>query len=200
MNLVPESIQQVISEISRLPGYGEKTAQRLAVNLLKMPKGEAVDLVRHLALMLDKVHLCRECGIFTEKEVCDVCSDESRDRSVICVVEESFDAFMIENTGKYNGLYHVLGGRLSPLEGISPEKLNIKSLIERIKKLNVKEIIFATNPTVEGEATANYIHNLIKNYPITISRLAYGLPFGGVLENADDFTLAKALENKQILK
>jgi recombination protein RecR len=200
LNLVPETIQQVISEISRLPGYGEKTAQRLAVNLLKMPKGEAVDLVRHLALMLDKVHLCRECGIFTEKEICDVCSDESRDMSVICVVEESFDAFMIENTGKYNGLYHVLGGRLSPLEGIVPEKLNIKSLIERIKKLNVKEIIFATNPTVEGEATANYIHNLIKNYPITISRLAYGLPFGGVLENADDFTLAKALENKQILK
>jgi recombination protein RecR len=200
LNLVPESIQQVISEISRLPGYGEKTAQRLAVNLLKMPKGEAVDLVRHLALMLDKVHLCRECGIFTEKEICDVCSDESRDRSVICVVEESFDAFMIENTGKYNGLYHVLGGRLSPLERIGPEKLNIKSLIERIKKLNIKEIIFATNPTVEGEATANYIHNFIKNYPITISRLAYGLPFGGVLENADDFTLAKALENKQILK
>jgi Recombinational DNA repair protein (RecF pathway) len=96
LNIVPETIQQVISEISRLPGYGEKTAQRLAVNLLKMPKGEAVDLVRHLALMLDKVHLCRECGIFTEKEICDVCSDESRDRSVICVVEESFDAFMIE--------------------------------------------------------------------------------------------------------
>ena len=200
MNIVPETIQQVISEISKLPGYGEKTAQRLAVNLIKMPKGEAVDLVRHLALMLDKVHLCKECGIFTEKEICDVCNDESRDRYVICVVEESFDAFMIENTSKYGGLYHVLGGRLSPLEGIGPEKLNIKSLIERIKKLNVKEIIFATNPTVEGEATANYIHNLIKNYPITISRLAYGLPFGGVLENADDFTLAKALENKQILK
>lgn len=196
MKVVPNSLEKVISEISKLPGYGEKSAQRLAVNLLKMPRGEAVELVKNLAEMLDKVHTCVECGIFSEEELCPICKDEKRDRYVICVVEESFDAFVIENTKVYNGLYHVLGGRLSPLEGIGPEKLNTKSLIERIKKYNCREIIFATNPTPEGEATVNYIHNLLKNYPITKTRLAYGLPFGAVLESADDFTIAKALENK----
>lgn len=196
MNYIPQSLAKVIEEISNLPGYGEKSAQRFATNLLKMPRSEAVDLVRNLAVMLDKIHPCLECGIYTEEDICLICKSTERDKGYICVVEESFDAYTIEKTGKFSGVYHVLGGRLSPLEGIGPDKLNIKSLIERIKKYSAKEVLIATNPTVEGEATANYIHNLLKKYPLNITRLAYGLPFGSVLENADEFTLSKALEHR----
>ncbi|WP_029521886.1 recombination mediator RecR [Persephonella sp. KM09-Lau-8] len=195
-NIIPETLSKIVEEISRLPGYGEKSAQRLAVNILNMPRGEALDLIKTFMQLLEKVHPCKECGIYTEDELCPICTSEDRDRSVICVVEESFDAFAIERTGKFNGLYHVIGGRLSPLEEITPEDLNIDSLIERVDKLPVKEVILATNPTVEGEATASYIYNLLKDKNITISRIGYGLPFGAVLENADDFTLSKALEHK----
>ena len=194
--IVPKLLDKVIKEISELPGYGEKSAQRLAVNLLEIPRGEAIDIIKTLLNMLDKIHPCPECGLYTENEICSVCSDEERDRSTICVVEESFDAFAIERTGKFSGLYHVLEGRLSPLEGITAEDLNIQKLIERVDKNNIKEVILATNPTVEGEATATYIYNLLKNKPVVVSRIAYGLPFGAVLENADDFTLSKAIECK----
>ena len=195
-NILPKTLKKVVDEISNLPGYGEKSAQRLAVNILNMPRGEAFQLIKTFMELLEKVHPCRECGILTEDEICPVCSDKERDRTTICVVEESFDAFAIEKTGKYRGLYHVIGGRLSPLEEITAEDLNIDSLVKRVEKESVKEVILATNPTVEGEATASYIYNLLKNKGITISRIAYGLPFGGVLENADDFTLSKALEHK----
>ncbi len=194
--IIPKSLKKAVEEVSSLPGYGEKSAQKLAVNILNMPRGEAIQLVKTFFEMLEKIHPCKECGLFTEEELCPVCSDEERDKSTICVVEESFDAFAIERTGKYHGLYHVLGGRLSPLEEITAEDLNIESLVERVDKGGIKEVILATNPTVEGEATASYIYNLLKNKGITISRIAYGLPFGAVLENADDFTLAKALEHK----
>ena len=194
--IVPETLKKVVEEISDLPGYGEKSAQKLAVNILNMPRGEALNLIKTFMEMLERVHPCRECGIYTEEELCPVCSDEKRDRTTICVVEESFDAFAIERTGKYTGLYHVIGGRLSPLEEITAEDLNIESLVKRVEENPVKEVILATNPTVEGEATASYIYNLLKNKGITISRIAYGLPFGAVLENADDFTLSKALEHK----
>lgn len=178
------------------PGYGEKASKRFTLNLLKMPKGEALDFIKELAQMIEKVTPCRECGLFTEDEICSICKDEERNRKTICVVEESFDGFIIEQTGKFNGLYHVLGGRLSPLEGITPENLNIDKLLKRIESLEIEEVLIATNPTVEGEATANYIHNLLKNKNISITRLAYGLPFGAVLENADEFTLSKAIEFK----
>ena len=194
--IFPKTLKKVVDEITNLPGYGEKSAQRLAVNILNMPRGEAFQLIKDFMEMLEKVHHCKECGILTEEELCPVCSDEERDRTTICVVEESFDAFAIEKTGKYKGLYHVIGGRLSPLEEITAEDLNIDSLVKRVEKGGIKEVILATNPTVEGEATASYIYNLLKNKGITISRIAYGLPFGGVLENADDFTLSKALEHK----
>lgn len=194
--VVPQIITDIIQIISTFPGYGEKASRRLTVNLLKMPKGEAVDFIKKLAEMIDKIHPCRECGLYTEKEICEICSNQERNREVICVVEESFDGFVIEQTGKFNGLYHVLGGRLSPLEGITAKDLNIDSLLKRIDRVNIKEILIATNPTVEGEATANYIHNLLKNKGIIITRLAYGLPFGAILENADEFTLSKALEFK----
>ena len=195
-NILPKTLKKVVDEISSLPGYGEKSAQRLAVNILNMPRGEAFQLIKDFMEMLEKVHPCKECGILTEEELCPVCSDEERDRTTICVVEESFDAFAIEKTGKYRGLYHVIGGRLSPLEEITAEDLNIDSLVKRVEKGGIKEVILATNPTVEGEATASYIYNLLKNKGTTVSRIAYGLPFGGILENADDFTLSKALEHK----
>lgn len=194
--IVPKIITDVIQTISTFPGYGEKASKRLTLNLLKMPKGEAVDLIKKLAMLIDQIHPCGECGLYTDKDICDVCSDETRDRKIICIVEESFDGFIIEQTGKFRGLYHVLGGRLSPLEGITPKNLNIDGLLKRLKVLEVEEVLIATNPTVEGEATANYIHNLLKNKNITITRLAYGLPFGAVIENADDFTIGKAIEFK----
>ncbi|MBK3332681.1 recombination protein RecR [Persephonella atlantica] len=195
-SIIPETLKKVVEEISQLPGYGEKSAQRLAVNILNIPRGEALKLIKTFMEMLEKIHPCRQCGIYTEEELCPVCRDENRDKTIICVVEESFDAFAIERTGKYNGLYHVIGGRLSPLEEITPEDLNIESLLKRVEENPVKEVILATNPTVEGEATASYIHNLLKNKKIIVSRIGYGLPFGAVLENADDFTLSKALEHK----
>lgn len=199
IDIIPKTLKKIIEEISELPGYGEKSAQRLTLNLLKMPRGEALELIKTIHQMLEKVHTCKECGLYTDKEICNVCSDEKRDRSVLCVVEESFDAFTIEKTKSYKGLYHILGGRLSPLEGITADDLNIKKLLERVNKNRVKEVILATNPTVEGEATATYIHNLLKNKPIIVSRIAYGIPFGAVLENVDEFTLSKALENKTTL-
>lgn len=194
--VIPKSITDVIEIISNFPGYGEKASKRLTLNLLKMPKGEALDFIKKLATMVDKVNPCVECGMYTDETICPVCRDEDRNRKLICVVEESFDGFVIEQTGKFNGLYHVLGGRLSPLEGTSPEDLNITSLISRVEKLEVEEVLIATNPTVEGEATANYIYNLLKSKRVVVSRLAYGLPFGAALENADEFTLGRAIEFK----
>ncbi|RUM58997.1 MAG: recombination protein RecR [Persephonella sp.] len=195
-DIIPITLKKIIDDISQFQGYGEKSAQRFTVNLLKMPRGEAIELIRTMNKMLETVHPCKECGLYTEKEICDICSDDKRNRSVICVVEESFDAFTIEKTQVFNGLYHILGGRLSPLEGITAEDLNIKKLLERIDRLNIKEVILATNPTVEGEATANYIHTLLKKKTVVVSRIAYGIPFGTVLENVDEYTLSKALENK----
>jgi recombination protein RecR len=193
--VIPEALQNAIEHISNLNGYGEKSAQRFVENLLKLPKGQSIDTIKSLLELVEKIHPCKECGLLTEEELCFVCSSEERDRSTICVVEESFDAFAIEKTSIYKGLYHVLHGRLSPLEGITAENLNIESLLKRLN--GVKEVIIATNPTVEGEATATYIYNLLKNKNVEISRIAYGLPFGATLENADTFTLSKALEGKR---
>lgn len=195
--VLPSALQNAIEHISNLPGYGEKSAQRFVENLLKLPKGESIETIKSLLELLEKIHPCKICGLLTENEICSICSSEERDKTTICVVEESFDAFAIEKTGKYTGLYHVLHGKLSPLEGITAEDLNISSLLDRLE--GVKEIIIATNPTVEGEATATYIYNLLKNKNVEISRIAYGLPFGATLENADVFTLSKALEGKQKL-
>ncbi len=194
--ILPELLDRSIKLLMELPGYGERSAQRFIENLLSLPRSEALNIVSTLLETLQKLHPCAECGLYTEETLCIICSDEERDKSTICVVEESFDAFAIERTGRYKGLYHVLGGRLSPLEGITAEDLNIKSLLDRIDKGNIKEVILATNPTVEGEATATYVYNLLKNKGITISRIAYGLPFGAMLESADDFTISKALEHK----
>ncbi len=184
-------------QFAKLPGIGMKTAQRLAYYILNLPENEVKTFSENIIKARESVHLCSCCQNFTEKDVCSICSDNERDKSVICVVETPKDVSAFERAGGYDGLYHVLHGLLSPMDGITAENLKIKELISRLA--NVKEVIMATNPTVEGEATAMYLGRLIKPMGIKVTRLAYGLPAGSALEFADDVTLAKALENRNEL-
>lgn len=184
-------------QFARLPGIGIKTAQRLAYYMLNLPVGEVEEFAENIVKARRSVQLCKCCQNFTEREICELCDDDNRDRSVVCVVESPKDVSAFERAGGYDGLYHVLHGLLSPMDGISAEDLKIKELIARLG--DVKEVIMATNPTVEGEATAMYIGRLIKPMGIKVTRLAYGLPAGSALEFADDVTLVKALENRNEL-
>lgn len=184
-------------QFAKLPGIGIKTAQRLAYHLLNLPEEEVREFADNIVKARTCVHLCKFCQNFTEAEVCALCGDDNRDKSVICVVESPKDVSAFERAGGFDGLYHVLHGLLSPMDGITAEQLKIKELLSRLT--NVKEVIMATNPTVEGEATAMYIGRLIKPMGIKVTRLAYGLPAGSALEFADDVTLVKALENRNEL-
>lgn len=184
-------------QFAKLPGIGIKTAQRLAYYMLNLPAEEVEDFANNILKARRSVMLCKCCQNFTEREICGLCSDDDRDRSVICVVESPKDVSAFERAGGYDGMYHVLHGLLSPMDGITAEDLKIKELISRLA--DVKEVIMATNPTVEGEATAMYISRLIKPMGIKVTRLAYGLPAGSALEFADDVTLVKALENRNEL-
>lgn len=184
-------------QFAKLPGIGIKTAQRLAYYVLNLPENEVCELADNLVKARKSVKLCSCCQNFTEREVCEICSDDNRDRSVVCVVESPKDVSAFERAGGYEGLYHVLHGLLSPMDGITAEDLKIKELLARLS--DVKEVIMATNPTVEGEATAMYISRLIKPLGIKVTRLAYGLPAGSALEFADNVTLVKALENRNEL-
>lgn len=184
-------------QFAKLPGIGIKTAQRLAYYMLNLPVGEVEEFAENIVKARRSVQLCKCCQNFTEREICELCADDSRDRSIVCVVESPKDVSAFERAGGYDGLYHVLHGLLSPMDGIGAEDLKIKELIARLG--DVKEVIMATNPTVEGEATAMYIGRLIKPMGIKVTRLAYGLPAGSALEFADDVTLVKALENRNEL-
>ncbi len=184
-------------QFAKLPGIGIKTAQRLAYYMLNLPVGEVEEFAENIVKARRSVQLCKCCQNFTEREICELCDDDNRDRSVVCVVESPKDVSAFERAGGYDGLYHVLHGLLSPMDGIGAEDLKIKELIARLG--DVKEVIMATNPTVEGEATAMYIGRLIKPMGIKVTRLAYGLPAGSALEFADDVTLVKALENRNEL-
>ncbi|MDE7363021.1 MAG: recombination mediator RecR [Oscillospiraceae bacterium] len=184
-------------QFARLPGIGIKTAQRLAYHMLNLPAEEVEEFAENLVKARRSVQLCKCCQNFTEREICELCDDDERDRSVVCVVESPKDVSAFERAGGYNGLYHVLHGLLSPMDGIGAEDIKIKELIARLS--DVKEVIMATNPTVEGEATAMYIGRLIKPMGVKVTRLAYGLPAGSALEFADDVTLVKALENRNEL-
>ena len=184
-------------QFAKLPGIGIKTAQRLAYYVLNLPENEVCELADNLVKARKSVRLCSCCQNFTERDVCEICSDENRDKSVVCVVESPKDVSAFERAGGYEGLYHVLHGLLSPMDGITAEDLKIKELFGRLS--DVKEVIMATNPTVEGEATAMYISRLIKPLGVKVTRLAYGLPAGSALEFADDVTLVKALENRNEL-
>ena len=191
-----DSLEKLIEEFSKLPGIGKKTAQRMAFCILKSKKEVAEALAQALLDVKEKVHYCSICFNITEEDPCSVCKDEKRDRSIICVVEEANDVVALEKTNQYKGLFHVLGGALSPLDGIGPDDLKIKELLSRLKGKQVKEVILATNPNTEGEATAIYIAKLIKPLGIKVTRIARGLPAGGDLEYADQVTLANAIEGR----
>ena len=193
-----ESLQNLAEQFGRLPGVGRKSAMRMAFAVLELSDEEAEAFANAITDAKQKIHLCPICQNLTDRELCPVCSDLSRDRSVICVVEDARDVLSLEKVREYRGMYHVLHGVISPVNGITPDKIKLRELIERIGTDDtVKEIIVATNPTVEGEATAMYIARLVKPLGIKVTRLAYGLPVGGDLEYADEVTLCRALDGRR---
>ena len=192
-------VARLIEELHRLPGIGPKSAQRLAYHLLRAPKEEAQALAEAIIEVKERIKLCSVCQNTTDIEPCLICTDESRDRTVVCVVEEPLDILAIERTRAFKGLYHVLHGAISPMEGIGPEQLKVRELLERLRDGSVREVIMATNPNLEGEATAMYVGQLLQPLGVRVTRLARGLPMGGDLEYADDLTLSRALENRQEL-
>ena len=192
-------LANLIEQFERLPGIGHKSAQKLAFHILSMTDEDAKKFADTIMLAHEKIHRCKTCCDLTDGEYCNICLDEQRDRSVICVVENSKDVIAIERTHEYNGLYHVLQGAISPMNGIGPDEITVKELISRLSDDRLEEIIMATNPTVEGEATAMYISRLIKPMGIKVSRLAYGVPVGADLEYADEITLSRAIEGRQTL-
>ena len=193
------TLSKLVEQFERMPGIGHKSAQRLAFYVLNMTKQEAEDFSKIILEAHEKIKRCSVCYNLAEDEKCPICKSDSRDKSVICVVEDPRDVIAFERTHEYNGTYHVLHGVISPMNGIGPEDITIKELLSRIGDGKVKEVIMATNPTVEGEATAMYISRLLKPMGITVSRLAYGIPVGAELEYADEVTLTKALEGRRMI-
>jgi recombination protein RecR len=196
MRVVAEPVSRLIDEFSRLPGIGPKTAQRLTYHLLRMPAEQARALADAINQVKDRVILCSVCYNVTESDPCEVCSSETRDHNIICVVEEPLDVLALERTGSFSGVYHVLHGALSPVDGIGPAELKIDALVKRVQGGQVHEVILATNPNVEGEATTSYIARLLAPSGVRLTRLARGLPVGGDLEYADDVTLKRALDGR----
>ncbi len=193
-------IERLTDELARLPGIGRKTALRLTYHLLRTPVVDVNRLAEALVTLTQKVRACAKCGNYTESELCPICANPRRDLSVVCVVEQASDIGAIERAGEFRGTYHVLGGRLSPLDGIGPAELNIAPLMERVETAGeIQEVILATNPSVEGEATALYLHRLIAPLGLRVTRLARGLPIGGDLEYADGVTIAEALHSRREL-
>ncbi len=190
-------IEKLADELTRLPGIGRKTAQRLAFFILSMPGKEAKAIAEAIIDVKDKAVFCKECFNITDSEICEICSNNSRDKRKLCVVEESSNILIIERTHSFDGLYHVLLGSLSPIDGITPDRLKIKELISRVQRNGVTEVILATNPNTKGEITAQYIADLLKPLAITVSRIAYGLPMGGDIEFADEVTLTKSIEGRR---
>lgn len=195
----PEPISKLIDGFMKLPGIGPKTAARLAFFVLKMKEDDVLDMAKALVNAKRNLHYCSVCYNITDTDPCHICRDSRRDPSVICVVQEPKDVIAMEKTKEFNGTYHVLHGAISPVEGIGPDELKIAELIKRLQNDEVEEIILATNPTIEGEATAMYISRLVKPSGIRVTRIAHGLPVGGDLEYADEVTLAKALEGRRDL-
>ena len=195
MSGLPETLRKLIDQLTRFPGVGRKTAQRLAFHVLKMGDEEIRTLAETLTDAIDKIGQCSICGNITETDPCDICTDPKRNHSVICVVEDAMDVIALEKTGQFRGLYHVLGGMLSPLDGIGPDDLNVDNLVDRIDE-EVNEVILATNPSVEGETTAHYLTKLLKPKGVKMSRLASGVPVGSDMEYIDEATLSRALEGR----
>lgn len=193
----PEPLAKLIGELQKLPSIGTKTAQRIALHILKMPDESAKELGQVIAEVKDKIVHCSNCGSIAERDPCRICSDPRRDHKVLCVVEETDDVIALERTGLFKGLYHVLMGALSPLDGINPDDLRISDLFERINSQDIEEIIMATNPNAQGQATAIYLSRKIKPMGIKITQLAHGLPMGGDIDYVDEVTLGKALEGRR---
>jgi recombination protein RecR len=196
MSITARPISRVVDELSRLPGIGPKTAQRLAYHLLRAPSEQAQALAESIVELKQKVVLCSQCFNITERSPCEICSSSQRDASRVCVVEEPLDVVALERTGQYRGLYHVLHGAISPIEGIGPEEIKVRELLHRLEPGAIEEVILATNPNLEGDATAMYITRLVQPLGIAVTRLARGLPVGGDLEYADEITLGNALSGR----
>lgn len=196
MEYYSETLSKLINELARLPGIGHKTAQRLAMHLLKVPKEESDALAKAIVEAKDKIRYCSVCFNITDEDVCRFCKDPRRDDHVLCVVQEAKDIIAVEKTRDYRGRYHVLQGAISPMEGIGPNDIRIRELLLRLQEMDVEEVIIATNPTIEGEATAMYLAKLIKPSGIKVTRIAHGIPVGGDLEYADEVTLAKSFEGR----
>jgi recombination protein RecR len=194
-----KSLDTLVSRLSKLPGIGRKSAIRIAYYLLRADASFSVSLAESIAGLRNKVKTCSGCGSYTEEDPCPLCADSSRDKHTMCVVEQPQDIEALESTGEYRGMYHVLGGVISPLDGIGPQDLSIGRLMDRIKALRVKEIILATNPSVEGDTTALYLVKLLEAVDVKVSRLALGLPVGGDLEYADRLTLARSLRGRTLI-
>ncbi|MEZ4641814.1 MAG: recombination mediator RecR [Chloroflexota bacterium] len=198
-NILPRPVQRLIDEFARLPGIGPKSASRLTFYLLRGTDNLALDLANALQELKENTRFCSVCFNITEEDPCLICSDEARDASLLCVVEEPLDVVAIERSRAFNGRYHVLHGAISPVEGIGPEDLKIGELVQRVQQGTFKEIILATNPTLEGESTALYLQRRLMNMPVKLTRLARGLPVGGDLEYTDEITLGRAVEGRQEL-
>jgi recombination protein RecR len=197
MNTFAAPLSRLIDELKRLPGIGQKSAQRIAFHIERTPRERAERLSQAILEVKDKIRLCSVCNNLTENDPCEICSDPTRDRSVICAVETPYNVAGVERMHEFRGLYHVLHGALSPLEGVGPDQLKLKSLMERLKDGKVKEIIVATNPNVEGEATAIYLSRLIKPLGIKVTRIAMGIPVGSELDYTDEVTMLKAIEGRR---
>ena len=199
MTQAPSPIAALVNELSKLPTIGPKTAARLVFHLLNRPRHEAQSLAEAILAVKDNVRFCSICYSLAEGDPCEFCTDDRRDAATICVVAEAKDVYAIERTGAFKGRYHVLGGLISPMDGIGPAQLHVRELVERIGHLNPREIILATNPNAEGEATALYLSRLLQPLGTAVTRLAYGLPIGGDLDYADEMTITKALEGRRAL-
>ncbi|GJL78788.1 MAG: recombination protein RecR [Nitrospinaceae bacterium] len=196
----PQAVTDLVDELKKLPGIGQKTAERLSFFVMRGPAERALKLAQAIQNVKEKIILCDQCHGITEKNPCDICQDPGRDHSQVCVVEEPYDVYVLENVGQYRGVYHVLMGVVSPLDGVGPSELTIDALKEKIEQGNIKEVILATNPDMEGESTAVYIAKVLKPLAVKVTRIARGLPIGSDIEYADTVTLMKSLEGRSEMR
>ncbi|MFZ3086307.1 MAG: recombination mediator RecR [Candidatus Hydromicrobium sp.] len=199
MALYIKSVENLINEFRKLPGIGPKSAKRIVFFLLKLSHSDIVKFSKNLIEMKEKVKFCSQCYSLTEEDICHICRDQSRDRKKICIVEEVSDVIIVEKTGEYKGLYHILGGLLSPIENVGPDEIRVPRLLERVKANNIEEVIIAVNPTVEGESTAMYLKKILVPLGVKVTKLASGLPVGSDLEYADEVTIGRAISDRREL-
>jgi recombination protein RecR len=199
MALYIKSVENLINEFRKLPGIGPKSAKRIVFFLLKLSHSDIVKFSKNLIEMKEKVKFCSQCYSLTEEDICHICRDQSRDRKKICIVEEVSDVIIVEKTGEYKGLYHILGGLLSPIENVGPDEIRVPRLLERVKANNIEEVIIAVNPTVEGESTGMYLKKILVPLGVKVTKLASGIPVGGDLEYADEITIGRAISDRREL-